>query len=375
MWEFEKPPAEHAIHLIFSDFLKADAWAVCVCDSARNVATEPWGHWTSEVGFRVERMVEAWRRRAKDGSEAGRAPELLGIGRECAGPTTTIFLDLACPLDDTKVCMAVAVWEHEGGVELANEYGSRVRDALREFYLLQLRAFEAERLTSAMRRILDCFNAACVITDREGKVAYSNRASEALLQAMARERSCARPGSRQVLRDLLAGTNVELRQNGDGSGRTALLKLKDLPGASAPAYVMRLDNGHSDQPACELEPLFGILVPNGEGLPDAEALATGLRITRSESRLAALIIRGKSIQEAAAELGLSEQTGRTYLKRIFTKIGISRQTQLGAAAATLYLPLGEGPEKPDGESEAPRSIPTPGAGRGSSPVSGLSSAL
>lgn len=51
-------------------------------------------------------------------------------------------------------------------------------------------------------------------------------------------------------------------------------------------------------------------------------------LTRGEAALAASLMRGKSIDEAADELFISPHTARTHLKRIFMKTDTHRQTEL-----------------------------------------------
>jgi len=50
-------------------------------------------------------------------------------------------------------------------------------------------------------------------------------------------------------------------------------------------------------------------------------------LTRGESALATHLLRGKSVEEAAAELFISLHTARTHLKRIFMKTATHRQTE------------------------------------------------
>ncbi len=58
------------------------------------------------------------------------------------------------------------------------------------------------------------------------------------------------------------------------------------------------------------------------------ALAQLYGLTPAESRLAGLLVSGTALTEAAVELGVSHQTVRTHLKRIFTKTGTKRQAEL-----------------------------------------------
>ena len=61
---------------------------------------------------------------------------------------------------------------------------------------------------------------------------------------------------------------------------------------------------------------------------DERALSALYGLTRGEAALASLLVRGKSIDEAAALLFISNHTARTHLKRIFMKTDTHRQTEL-----------------------------------------------
>ena len=51
-------------------------------------------------------------------------------------------------------------------------------------------------------------------------------------------------------------------------------------------------------------------------------------LTVAESRLAAALAQGLSLDEAAQECGVTKSSARTYLKNIFSKLGVSRQAEL-----------------------------------------------
>lgn len=52
------------------------------------------------------------------------------------------------------------------------------------------------------------------------------------------------------------------------------------------------------------------------------------KLTRREAAIAAKLIEGKSVEQAAAELSVTYETARTHLRRIFSKTGTSRQAEL-----------------------------------------------
>jgi DNA-binding CsgD family transcriptional regulator len=62
-----------------------------------------------------------------------------------------------------------------------------------------------------------------------------------------------------------------------------------------------------------------------------------LNVTTGEARLASLIGAGLPPREAAKRLGITEETARTTLKRVFAKVGVSRQSELVALLSRLTL--------------------------------------
>ena len=51
-------------------------------------------------------------------------------------------------------------------------------------------------------------------------------------------------------------------------------------------------------------------------------------LTAGEARLTSLLLEGKSVEEAAAAMGITVNTARTRLKRIYNKTGVRRQPEL-----------------------------------------------
>jgi len=62
-------------------------------------------------------------------------------------------------------------------------------------------------------------------------------------------------------------------------------------------------------------------------------------LTPAESRLAGILMKGKSLAQAAEELDSSIATVRTHLKRIFSKTGTCRQPQLVYLLLTSLAPF------------------------------------
>jgi DNA-binding CsgD family transcriptional regulator len=62
--------------------------------------------------------------------------------------------------------------------------------------------------------------------------------------------------------------------------------------------------------------------------PDCEMVRRMLALSPAQARLAIMLFNGRSVKEAAAELGVREGSARQYLKQIFSKTGARRQSDL-----------------------------------------------
>lgn len=79
--------------------------------------------------------------------------------------------------------------------------------------------------------------------------------------------------------------------------------------------------------------------PEQEVAAEAQDLAALYGLTPAEARLASSLVRGMSPAQAAAALGLTVNTVRTHLKRIFSKTETRRQSDLMRLLLTGPAPL------------------------------------
>ncbi len=70
-------------------------------------------------------------------------------------------------------------------------------------------------------------------------------------------------------------------------------------------------------------------------LVDVELIRGVYGLTTGEAKLAALLAGGRSVKQAARELGLTEGSTRFVLNRIFKKLGVHRQSDLVAGILSL----------------------------------------
>jgi DNA-binding CsgD family transcriptional regulator len=74
------------------------------------------------------------------------------------------------------------------------------------------------------------------------------------------------------------------------------------------------------------------------GVPADPALVRDvLGLTLGEARMAALVGSGIAPREAAVKLGITEETARSVLKQVFSKTGVSRQSELVSLLSKMVL--------------------------------------
>lgn len=74
--------------------------------------------------------------------------------------------------------------------------------------------------------------------------------------------------------------------------------------------------------------------------PSQDVVRRVFGLTRMEAALAIMLTKGKSLDEAAEELGVRRNTARTHLRSIFGKTGVSRQTMLVRMILKSVVSLG-----------------------------------
>jgi DNA-binding CsgD family transcriptional regulator len=80
-----------------------------------------------------------------------------------------------------------------------------------------------------------------------------------------------------------------------------------------------------------------VIEPNSGEPADPAIVRDLLGVTLGEARVAALIGHGLNPRDTAQKLGIAEDTARNVLKRVFSKVGVSRQSELVALLTKLVL--------------------------------------
>jgi DNA-binding CsgD family transcriptional regulator/PAS domain-containing protein len=245
---------------------------------------------------------------------------------------------------DPRVDMAVAVQrsidkEPYSDVELKmlTEIGRHAEKSLR----LSVRLLDAERAGAGLRDAFGRLDIGVFALDTIARVVFCNDVAARMIGEgilISENRFRVAPTAN---RDEIEGEieNV-LRGQADFAHRPRPL-LVDREESTRPLVLYVL-------PVKRLDPIFGDFLTHTRALilaidpqtnepPDATVVRDVLNLTLGEARVAALVGFGLSPRDAAARLGIAEESARTTLKRVFSKVGVSRQTELSALLGRLVL--------------------------------------
>jgi DNA-binding CsgD family transcriptional regulator len=194
---------------------------------------------------------------------------------------------------------------------------------LAPFLLRVTKLHERLLTTGAVTSILDHLVLGVILADHRGRVSYLNRSAAEMLGV---EPGLSDPGGgaeRDPRSDALYRTvrptddagESQYRHPSDGrplSVLSAKLEWATWQGYPARRFARALFVGDAK---------------HGSGDPFGN-LGRLYRLTQSEAHLAALLVGDFSLLQAAEQLGITESTARTVLKRILAKTGTRRQASL-----------------------------------------------
>ena len=175
--------------------------------------------------------------------------------------------------------------------------------------------------------IVEAIPAPTLLTQADGTLVVANDralrelAGGAMITIADRSVTTSHPAEAEALSAAVRGSLAD----GDGDMHTVVVT--DTGSAERRiAVVRRFDlmagMGEAAEPLCMVTILPRV------ALAAASRIAAAYGLTASERRLVARLVTGTNVREAATALGIRENSARTYLKRIFSKMGINRQAQL-----------------------------------------------
>jgi DNA-binding CsgD family transcriptional regulator len=206
---------------------------------------------------------------------------------------------------------------------------------------LSIRLLNAELADVGMRNALSRLGVGVFALDGNGRVVFKNEAGERLLGGGLRVTDgrlrVASTAGRGGLEQALAAALGEAPR-ATGEPKPVMVERE---GALRPLalYVLPITAQVSAAQAflAEARALVLAIDPQADAPPEPALVRDILGLTLAEARVAALVGSGVAPREAAGRLGISEATVRTALKRVFDKVGVSRQSELAALLTRLVL--------------------------------------
>lgn len=270
-------------------------------------------------------LVEAAEPEAGCGDEAGRLAGLLETSHHMASAvagegdaaryTLTVLRELSAPAFDAEeasVC-DILVSQLRRGTELSARIG----------------ATEIER--ALYSRVMDRLSVGVVILDEAGRVVRCSSAAEAALAArdgIQLQAGRLRAASAREDRDLQAAIRAALQQ-GDARPASRGLSLgRPSGGRSLGVIVQPVPAGGGSGLAASARVAVYIRDPEASAEVEGELVRQLFDLTPAEAAVARRLTAGLSLEDAASSLDISRNTARAHLRSIFSKSGITRQTEL-----------------------------------------------
>jgi DNA-binding CsgD family transcriptional regulator len=287
-----------------------------------------------------ERQPETLAVDAADGAALGRLPELLvGIARPAwrwspvqqpisvSGATLRMTANL-----DAGGWATLVLQRRDGtGWNDASLRDARVAQGELDRYLrLWWRHSAARRRCGGLQAALDLHDIGVLLLDGGANLVFANRPAEAMLAG--------KDGLRQFGTTITA-TRVEdsvrlqtailhAITQVDGERRQAPITLVHRRADAHPLIVAVLPIGSTQSDPADPAAVVYIIDPDAglRGLIEPACRVYGL--TGAEVRLARHLVEGATVAEAARLMRIKPQTAKAYLKQVFAKMGVHRQTDL-----------------------------------------------
>ncbi|MEH2514079.1 DNA-binding CsgD family transcriptional regulator/PAS domain-containing protein [Nitrobacteraceae bacterium AZCC 1564] len=207
---------------------------------------------------------------------------------------------------------------------------------------LSIRLMDAQSIQSGLATALARIGIGVFALDTLGRIVFSNAASEALLG-----------DGLNIVQDRLvlanpvtsADASLAIRRALEGAPEALSWDAKPVlvhrqpPKRPLVLHILPLPPSKQLSNECLASARAIVLVSDpeasGAGIADPALIRDVLGVTLGEAKIASLVGSGISPKDAAERLGIAEETARSVLKRVFSKAGVSRQSELAALISRL----------------------------------------
>jgi DNA-binding CsgD family transcriptional regulator len=180
---------------------------------------------------------------------------------------------------------------------------------------------------STLGQIAELLPQGVLLCDARGRVVFANRIAQGVLAGAdglvlgpANELCTGNPSETAALRRLIQAAAGPAVTSLEGGGA---IRISHATGQALPLLVCPLRAVGTVIRAAIFIGDHGCSIRTAQ-----EAIRRWYGLTLTEARLATALAEGASVEEAAAAMGVTRNTVRTHLKRIFAKTGTNRQGAL-----------------------------------------------
>lgn len=205
---------------------------------------------------------------------------------------------------------------------------------------LSMRLQDSELVREGLGEALGRLSIGVFALDSMGRITFSNEAGDRLVG----------DGLQIVGQRLCIGNGTQLQQADrelqhivsggvDKLDPRPILVPRSNGLRSLAVYILPISIGShpAEQFLTHARALVIAIDPAADFPPDPTIVRDVLGLTLGEARVAALVGSGFSPRDASVRLGITEETARTALKRVFAKAGVSRQSELVALLSKTVL--------------------------------------
>jgi DNA-binding CsgD family transcriptional regulator len=232
-----------------------------------------------------------------------------------------------------------AGWAGPRELEILRLLSPHVRRAVSIADLIDMRTLVAATFEST----LDSLAVPIILLDRKSVIAHANASARALLASgdpIASDRGVLRT-SEPSAAVALAAAIAQTAQPEAAMGKIGI----DVPvpyadGRPGFAHVLPIGRGAVRGGLGSNATAAVFFTPSAElqRLP-AAAWAAAFGFTTAEMRMLELLVKGRTVVEAAAAMGIAEPTARTHVANLMAKAGTKRQAELIQLATRLAPPV------------------------------------
>ena len=208
---------------------------------------------------------------------------------------------------------------------------------------------KADTASQELRAVLACLEIGVLTVDRSLQVYFANPAGQALIQRgdglrLVRGRLCASTSDETRLLSLAVGSVADRSSDGAPPTRSAagppnpVVSVADDADTKTYRVVVAPLGPAGIASAVAEAVLFVDTPPEADAATEAQVFQHAFQLTRAEARLAAHLLSGASLTEAADKLGVAHNTVRSQLRAVFEKTRARRQADLVRLLAShLFL--------------------------------------